>query len=161
MAAAFGESLRNDAEVIWQAGVEAVDSARLVRKAIRRTDTTLTICGHEISFAEVGRLVVVGAGKAGAGMAQGFEAAVGETVLRDLVSGWVNVPADCVRPLQKIHLHAARPAGLNEPTSAGVFGAERILEIVGDLTPRDVCIVLLSGGGSCASARADCRSFAG
>src|SRR5690606_30624143 len=64
------------------------------------------------------------------------------------VTGWINVPEDCVRPMRALHLHGARPAGLNEPTAAGVAGADRILEIVGSLTEIDVCLVLLSGGGS-------------
>ena len=142
------EARRNEARAIWQAGVDAVDSERLVRQAISRTDTGLTICGHEISLSETGRLVVVGAGKAGAGMAQAFEDAIGPEILNDRVTGWVNVPADCVRPLRKIHLHAARPAGVNEPTEEGVLGAETILELIGELNENDVCIVLLSGGGS-------------
>ena len=41
------------------------------------------------------------------------------------LAGWINVPADCVRPLKWIHLHAARPAGVNEPTAAGAAGATR------------------------------------
>ena len=35
------------------------------------------------------------------------------------LTGWINVPADCVRPLKWIRLHAARPAGVNEPTING------------------------------------------
>ena len=141
-------TLRRDAREIWLAGVAAVDSERLVREAIACSETELSICGHEIPLAELGRLVVVGAGKAGAGMAAAFEKAVGEDLLWDRVSGWVNVPADCVRELKKIHLHAARPAGVNEPTAEGVFGAEQILQRLGELAPRDVCVVLISGGGS-------------
>jgi glycerate-2-kinase len=45
-------------------------------------------------------------------------------------------------------LHSARPAGVNEPTSDGVRGAQEILQLVGQLGPRDVCIALISGGGS-------------
>jgi glycerate-2-kinase len=45
-------------------------------------------------------------------------------------------------------LHAARPPGVNEPTAAGVVGSLRILEIVASLTPRDLCLLLISGGGS-------------
>jgi hydroxypyruvate reductase len=81
-------------------------------------------------------------------MAAGFEQAVGEDLLESRVSGRVNVPADCVRPLARIVLHAARPAGVNEPTEEGVRGATAILDLLGTLGPRDVCVVLLSGGGS-------------
>ncbi|MCA9029099.1 MAG: glycerate-2-kinase family protein, partial [Planctomycetaceae bacterium] len=40
------------------------------------------------------------------------------------------------------------PAGVNEPTEAGVRGTEDILQRVAALGPEDVCLVLLSGGGS-------------
>jgi len=139
--------LRDHAREIWQAGVAAVDSEHLVRQAVTSTPADLTVCGEEISLKKLRRLAVVGAGKAGAGMAKAFEDAVGETG-RQKLTGWVNVPEDCVSEGKKIHLHAARPAGVNEPTEAGVEGAERILQMVGELTPDDVCVVLLSGGGS-------------
>src|SRR5205823_657183 len=64
------------------------------------------------------------------------------------ISGWINVPADCVRELGSVHVHAARPASINEPTAEGVYGAEKILEIVSSLGPADLCICLISGGGS-------------
>ena len=140
--------LRAQALGIWRAAVSAVDSERLVANAVCRRGDVLEICGHELPLSSLGRIAVVGAGKAGAGMAAALERAVGEDVLADRVTGWVNVPADCVRPLARIHLHAARPAGVNEPTRAGAAGAARILEIVSRLEPRDVCVVLLSGGGS-------------
>jgi glycerate 2-kinase len=142
------ERLRRDAESIWQAGVEAVDSKRLVADVVQNTGSELVVCGHTIPLSDLNRLVVVGTGKAGAGMAAGFEQAAGAELVRDRVTGWVNVPADCIRSLQSIHLHAARPAGVNEPTEEGARGAKEILDLVTDLGEHDVCIVLLSGGGS-------------
>ncbi len=142
------DRLREDALGIWRAGVAAVDAERLVAQSLHLTSDTLRICGHALTLSDLGRIVVVGAGKAGAGMAAGFEQAVGSTLLRERVTGWVNVPGDCLRPLQSIHLHPARPAGFNEPTAAGVEGAEHILELLRELGQQDVCIVLLSGGGS-------------
>jgi glycerate 2-kinase len=141
-------NLPQHARSIWTAGVRAVDSERLVANAVRREGSTLDICGHRLDLARTGRIVVVGAGKAGAGMAAAFEAAVGRDIADAKLSGWVNVPADCVRRLGHIHLDAARPAGVNEPTEEGVAGSRRILETVRGLDANDVCIVLLSGGGS-------------
>ncbi|MFN0199555.1 MAG: glycerate kinase, partial [Planctomycetaceae bacterium] len=141
-------SLTSDALRIWKAAVAAVDSTRLVRDAIRIDDHRLHIANEEIDLARIGRLIVVGAGKAGAGMALGFESALGDRLTDEKATGWMNVPADCVRPLRRIYLHAARPAGLNEPTAAGVEGADRILELVSQAHTNDVVIVLLSGGGS-------------
>lgn len=144
----MSRSLRDDALGIWQAGLLAVDSERLVRQHVVRAGGRLTIAGVDYDLSRGGRIVVVGAGKAGAGMAAGLESAIGEDVLADRVSGLVNVPADCVRPLRRIHLHAARPAGVNEPTREGAAGTRRMLEMIAELDERDLCLVLLSGGGS-------------
>lgn len=138
----------SEAIAIWRAGVLAADSQRLVESALRRDGHRLTVGDETIVLDAVGRILVVGAGKAGAGMAAGVEAALGDEVVAAKVDGWVNVPADCVRTLRKIALHPARPAGLNEPTMDGVFGAEQILQRVTQLGPGDVCLVLISGGGS-------------
>lgn len=137
-----------DARAIWQAGVAAVDSAQLVRNVVKLSGSQLRICGEQFDLSQLDRLIVVGAGKASAGMARGLEQVLGPEVLRSRVSSWINVPEDCVVPLQQIHLHAARPAGLNEATEAGVTGSRRIVELVASLGPRDLCLVLLSGGGS-------------
>ncbi len=142
------DSLRDDAIAIWQAGVDAVDAEQLVQSVVHVTGNSLMIAGETWPIDRIGRLAVVGAGKAGAGMSAGFERAVGDEILANKVIGWVNVPADCVRPLEKIHLHAARSAGVNEPTEEGVAGAGEILRIVSELSPEDVCVVVISGGGS-------------
>jgi hydroxypyruvate reductase len=134
---------------IWRASVEAVDSRRLVLDAVHVSDGRLHIGGESFDLARIRRIIVVGAGKAGAGMAEGLEAALGPELLREKqVTGWLNVPADCVRKLAGIHLHAAREPGQNEPTEAGAAGAPEILRLVGEATPDDLCIALVSGGGS-------------
>ncbi|HET6324340.1 MAG TPA: DUF4147 domain-containing protein, partial [Planctomycetaceae bacterium] len=140
--------LCDDALAIWRAGVAAVDSERLVSGCVRADSHGLEICGRRFPLSSTGRIVAVGAGKAGAGMAAGLELALSGSPLSERLSGWINVPADCVRPLRKIHLHAARPAGVNEPTEAGVVGAAEILSRVRQLSSDDLCVVLLSGGGS-------------
>lgn len=141
-------NLRSDAVSIWQAGVDAVRAERLVRNVAQYSAGILTVCGQSFPIAQLGRIVVVGAGKAGAGMAAAIEEILGPELVDAKVSGWINVPADCVRPLRRIHLHAARPAGVNEPTEEGVVGSQKILEIVSNLQPNDLCLVLISGGGS-------------
>lgn len=140
--------LRVDAVAIWRAAVAAVDSTQLVHRAVQRDGSRLEIAGHSIDLDRIGRICVVGGGKAGAGMAAGLEQVFGPDLVAAKVSGLLNVPADCVQPLQAIRLHAGRPAGVNEPTAAGVDGVERMLQRVGALGPQDLCIVLLSGGAS-------------
>jgi glycerate 2-kinase len=141
--------LRRDALRIWQAGVEAVRADRLIGENLQVDSQWLLVGEEELDLQTIRRLAVVGAGKAGAGMAEAVEKILGPKICREKqLSGWVNVPADCVRPLECIHLHAARPAGINEPRPEGVLGSQEILRIVETLGPDDLCLCLLSGGGS-------------
>lgn len=143
------EQLRQDALRIWRAGLAAVDSGRLVRQTLARDGSTLEVGGERLPLDSVGRIGIVGAGKAGAGMAAAVEQILGpEWLARKHTVGWVNVPDDCVRSLEHVWLHGARPAGVNEPTAAGVLGTDEILRIVESLGPDDLCLCLISGGGS-------------
>ena len=141
--------LRRDALAIWRAGVAAVASQRLVANAIRVEGEELAIGEERFPLAGIRRIAVVGAGKAGAGMAAAVEAALGPRLSeKKQLAGIVNVPADCVRPLTRIVLRPARPAGVNEPTPEGVAATEEILRLVESLDAADLCLCLLSGGGS-------------
>jgi len=143
------DKLRADALAIWRAAVEAVRSDRLVHDNVRASGHTLEIAGESIKLQRGCRIIVVGAGKAGAGMAAGLEEALGaELASKHRLTGWINVPADCVRRLEYIHLHAARPAGVNEPTPEGAEGSQKIMELVSSAQPDDLVIALISGGGS-------------
>jgi hydroxypyruvate reductase/glycerate 2-kinase len=89
-------------------------------------------------------VLVVGGGKAGAAMAAAVEAALPTACLE----GIVNIPAGTERPTRSIHLHVARPAGMNHPTAEGVIGSEKMLTLLAEATPADLVLCLLSGGGS-------------
>lgn len=141
--------LRNDALAIWNAGVEAVRAQALVHHALRLEGHWLHAGDQTLDLRAIQRLAVVGAGKAGAAMAAAIEEILGPRLLQEKrVTGWVHVPADCLRPLAHIHLHPARPPGVNEPTEAGVAGARKMLDLVASLGPHDLCLALWSGGGS-------------
>src|ERR1700687_5289556 len=128
---------REDARAIWQAVLEAVRPEGLMQSALTELRQTLEAAP---------RILVVGAGKAGARMSAGVEAARADLLPR--LEGVVNVPAETVRPLRAIRLHAARQAGSNQPTAGGVAGARQILDRVSHADPDDVALCLLSGGGS-------------
>ncbi|HZZ73882.1 MAG TPA: DUF4147 domain-containing protein [Pirellulales bacterium] len=141
--------LRSAALAIWQAGVAAVRPETLFADHLQLDGRTLWIADEPYDLDAIERIAVVGGGKAAGAMAAALEQTLGEAWADEKrLTGWVNVPADCLRPTRWVHLHAARPAGRNEPTAAGVAGAEQIMQLVAGLTPRDLCICLLSGGGS-------------
>jgi hydroxypyruvate reductase/glycerate 2-kinase len=127
---------REHAAAIWQAAIDAVRPEPLVRAAIEA----------DRAIREAPRVLVVGAGKAGPGMAAGLEAALADRL--DRVEGLVNVPAGMTAELKRIRLHSARPPGVNEPRPEGVAGAEEMLRLLQGAGPEDVAVCLLSGGGS-------------
>lgn len=144
-------SLREQAISIWQAGVDAVNSESLVQRNVQLCDERLVICDQSISLQSVRRIEVVGGGKAGAGMVRGLQRALADLPPSITLAGWVNVPEDCVPQDPSddaIRLFGARPAGVNEPTAAGQSGTQEMLRRVSALQPTDICLVLISGGGS-------------
>ena len=91
----MSRSLLSDALAIWHAGLAAVRSDRLVRAAMRVEGSTLVIGDEAIALPPIRRIAVVGAGKAGAGMAEAVEEVLGPRLAAEKqLQGWVNVPAD-------------------------------------------------------------------
>jgi hydroxypyruvate reductase/glycerate 2-kinase len=131
----FPSETREQARAIWHAAVNAVRPEPLVETAVAALDLKPS-----------GRVLIVGAGKAGAGMALGLEAGLAAQL--DRVEGLVNVPVGMTAPLKRVRLHPARPQGVNEPTAEGVAGAEEMLRLLASAQPDDVAVCLLSGGGS-------------
>jgi glycerate 2-kinase len=90
-----------------------------------------------------GRLIVVGAGKAAAAMAQAVEAHWHEA--DGPLSGLVVTRYGHGAPCQRIEvIEAAHPL----PDAAGLAAAQRLLEQVQGLRHEDLVLCLLSGGGS-------------
>lgn len=129
-------------ELIW-AALGAVNPVRAVARHLRWEPPTLFIGDRAYDLAGVERVVVIGAGKAGAGMAAAIEAFLSERV----ATGWVNVRYgyEPPQPLARIHIH---PAGHPIPDKAGLEGTRRMLALVDSLTPQDLALVLVSGGAS-------------
>lgn len=86
-----------------------------------------------------GRLVVVGAGKASARMAEAVEAVYGPC------EGLVITRYGYARPCKGIEIvEAAHPV----PDEAGMIATRRMLDLLADTGPDDLVLALISGGGS-------------
>lgn len=136
--------IRDHAIEIWKAAVDAVRSPELIREALTRAEHTIR---EQLAGAD--RILVVGGGKAGAAMAGAVEVELDAHLAR--VEGVVNVPGPLAAlhgRTRRIRLHAARSPGSNHPTPEGVAGTAEMLELVRQAGPNDVCLCLLSGGGS-------------
>ncbi|MBN1177953.1 MAG: DUF4147 domain-containing protein [Anaerolineae bacterium] len=131
------------AATLITAALQAVDPARAVARHLRMDGSTLHVGPHAYDLAAIDRVVVVGAGKAGAGMAAAVEDVLGSRIS----AGWVNVRYGYAPPTPPQHVHV-HPAGHPLPDPAGLEGTRRILDLVDSLTGRDLTLVLVSGGGS-------------
>lgn len=139
---------RELAKAIWQHGVHAVRAEQLVAASVNCDVDELQIGDSRISCDDVERVCVVGAGKAAGFLAQALVDTLRPIADAKRLHGLINVPENCVMPMDYVALHAARPAGVNEPRPAGVEGTRKMLRLLEQLSPRDLCICLITGGGS-------------
>ena len=131
--------LRQSARVIWEAALNAANLDTCIRNFIQVNDGVLVVDGQTIPVKR--RLIVVGAGKPSAKMAQ-----VIEEILGDLITdGVVVTKYGHALPVQRIHLVEA---GHPIPDAAGVHGAQETRELLRDLSEDDIVLCLISGGGS-------------
>ncbi len=129
---------RDDAEAIFRFALQAVDGRRVVREQLQWDGRWLCCGDEEWDLQDCRRIVVVGGGKAVHAMQQGLLEAFRESQKPfPSISGWLNVPQgiDHDRSATAIRLHAARPAGRNEPTEEGVFGCRQMMEMVRQCEP--------------------------
>ncbi len=118
---------------------------RMFDAAIASAQPSLCLPAHLPTPEQVGngRLIVIGAGKASAAMAQAVEANWAGPAGK--LEGLVVTRYGYAVPCRHIEIvEAAHPV----PDAAGLAAAERILQRVQALQPEDLVLFLISGGGS-------------
>jgi len=139
-------------DAVINAALLSVDAATLVKAAcqIDVPSQTLQIKQHSFSLAGVKRICVVGAGKASGKMAAGLEEVIAEQAdhLSIEIVGQVNVPDDKIIATRGIEVIGCRSPGDNLPTEKVVQQTEAIVGFVKGFQEGDLCIALISGGGS-------------
>ncbi len=133
-------SLRKAALLIAEAGLEAIDTGKAIKKNVRLENEKLIIKDNEFSLANVKRIFFIGVGKCAAEAAKAIEGILGEK----LQSG---VLIDVVPPpdLKKIRaFQGTHPL----PTEANIAAAKEIVLLLKNLNENDFVIFIVSGGGS-------------
>jgi len=135
--------LRAAARQLQQAALAAVDPAEAVYQFVSRVGDQMLVADRSYPLREFDRVFLIGAGKAAMPMAD----AVSE-VLRDRLHGGVVITkyhhAD--RPLpDHIRVHEA---GHPVPDQNSVDATRDVAELLREVTPRDLILCVLSGGGS-------------
>jgi hydroxypyruvate reductase len=135
------EAMRQHAMEIFQAALKAVDPVEAILRHVKRVDDGLQIGEHRFAFKDYDRILVVGAGKAGAPMARALEDLLGDNI----ADGVIVVKEGHGLPLEHVRIHeASHPV----PDERGIRGAEEILSLVKGAGERDLVLCLISGGGS-------------
>jgi hydroxypyruvate reductase len=135
------QSMRQDALDIFGAALKAVDPVEAILKYVKVVGDQLRVGQQHFVFNDYDRILVVGAGKAGAPMARALEDLLGDRI----ADGVIVVKEGHALPLEYVRIHeASHPV----PDERGIKGAEEILSIVGNAGKRDLVLCLISGGGS-------------
>ncbi len=135
------QRLRRQALRIFRAALDASDPIVAVRRHVRLDGSVLVAGSRRYDLDAFERIVVLGAGKAGAAMAKAVEGILG----RRVSAGLVNVKYGHLARLRRVELNEC---GHPVPDEAGVQGASRIAELAREAGPRDLVICLFSGGAS-------------
>lgn len=132
---------RKELYSLFHAGVEAVNPYKLVLQAVRFDGNKLTINDCSYNLSHFKKVVVIGAGKATAPMAQAMECILGDVI----DDGKIIVKYGHTARLKKIKMvEASHPV----PDSSGVKGAEEIIRILKNADKESLVICLISGGAS-------------
>lgn len=134
--------LRQDLTRILQAALDAVDPRLAVKRFLRLEGSILDLGGQQMALEELGRIRVIGFGKAANPMA----AAVEEVLGARIQSGRIHIKDDH-------HIHDLRRIVESEgshpyPDERNMEAARAILAQAEGLSDRDLVLCLVSGGGS-------------
>lgn len=126
---------------IFRAALKAADPAEAIHRRLRLDGNTLVVAGRRYRLAAFDRILVVGAGKAGATMARAVEQVLGGRI----VTGLINTKYHHTARLRRIELNECEHP---VPDENGVAGAGRIAELARSAGERDLLLCLISGGAS-------------
>ena len=132
---------RETALAIARAALDAVDPAAAVRRHVHRDGERLVVGDRVYDLGQFERVLVVGAGKASAPMAQALAEVVGDR----LAGGWVNVKYGYELAVPGLTVH---PAGHPVPDEASVQGTREMVRLLETAGERDLVLCAISGGGS-------------
>jgi glycerate-2-kinase/ubiquinone/menaquinone biosynthesis C-methylase UbiE len=134
--------LKQASRRIMRAALAAADPAAAVRGNLSAAGRGFTACGRE--YGQEGRLILVAAGKAAAGMAGAALEILGARVSEGIVVVPQGYPKrDSPHPRVDV-LEAGHPI----PNEQGLAAARRVVGLTAHMRESDVLLFLLSGGGS-------------
>ena len=136
--------LREDLRALQQAALAAADPKAAVTRALSLNGEHLVVAEQVLALERDSRVWLIALGKASCGMAQGALAAVGERITAGVVAHPHGAGASELWPRGLLRFAAGHPL----PDEGSLRAGQAALEMLQHPTPRDVVLVLVSGGGS-------------
>ena len=135
------QEMRQDAQAIFRAGVDAVAPEAAIRAHCRRDGQCLQVGTQIYDLARYKKVWIIGTGKAAAAMARTLEDMLGDRI----AGGLITVKYGHLAPLHTVRvIEAGHPL----PDANGCQGAREILALAAAAGPQDLVLCLISGGGS-------------
>jgi glycerate 2-kinase len=126
---------------IFSAGLSAADPEAAVRSQVSRQGNCLTVSGRAYDLDDFRRIILIGAGKATAPMAQALE----ELLEDRLTEGLILVKHGYAVPLRTTRvIEAGHPI----PDQSGLEGTEVIIRLLSAASEKDLVVCAFSGGAS-------------
>ncbi len=135
--------LRHEALAALHIAISAADPKRIVRANLKLRKSRLRVGSIAIDLNSFDRVFVIGGGKASAAMGEELERILGTRIS----GGVINYP-DYLRPRPRSRLIFYNEATHPVPSVKGVRGVEKMLNLLGKPTRKDLVFCLISGGGS-------------
>ncbi len=135
------QKIKETLTTIFRAGLRAVDPGEAVRRHVALAGGRLRVGESFYPLERFRRIIVTGAGKGTAPMAQALEEILGDR----LTTGWIIVKYGHGLPLKKIRV---MEAGHPVPDEAGLIAIKYILGQLRKSHHEDLVLCAFSGGGS-------------
>lgn len=130
---------RRSALEIAEAGLEAIDTCKVIKDNVSIVGKSLLVKGETFSLEGVRRLLVVGAGKCSLDAAATLEEMLGNLITGGLV---IDVRQGKLKKIQAYQ--GTHPL----PTDKNIEATKKLVELLSDLSKNDLVIFIVSGGGS-------------
>lgn len=124
---------------IVSAGLDAIDTERVILSSVKLENNILTVQGESFPLDNFKKIKIVGFGKASPKAALALEKILGNKISQGAVIGLEKVSCDYIETFSGTH---PRPSEMN------IEAGRRIYDIVNQSDKDDLIIVLISGGGS-------------
>lgn len=132
---------RKAALEIIEEGLQSIDTRAVVRRSVQQFGDKIVVAGEEVVLQKQSRIFLVSIGKCALEAAQEIEKIIGKNIhagiVIDVHEGVLDHPA--------IQLYVGDHPF---PSERNIYATKAMIEMLSDMTEKDVVIAIISGGGS-------------